>query len=124
MSENLLAAQYVAGTGRRNTTDTGPLVALSVQDARHLMNTMEYPIPMSRLLQGFTCYCEAKDLDLVAAAMTSAAQTSGTQRVFFTVTYQGLVGPFQRWLVWQGGLLSIYFLLPYLLLCLTLAWFS
>lgn len=94
VSEQPIATEYVAGSGRRTFTSDAALVAFDVATGRDL--GVSNPYHVSEVIRGFTCYCDVAELVDLADAMSEAESRAGTGRGFYPVGYEGVVGPVQR----------------------------
>lgn len=88
-----LRREYVDGSGRIAHTQDDALLAMTTETAREVG---VYSYDVAEVSSGLTCYCDAAELEAVASAMTDAEQRAGTDRVYYALGYDGLIGPLQR----------------------------
>lgn len=97
---------YVDGNGRRHRTNSDSLLVLTTDQIRAL--GVYFPYSVIDLTRSLTCYCDMADTAELAAEMTAAERRSGTDRVFYAVAYDGLVGPSERSGAVTEALLTIF----------------
>ncbi|MEJ2579733.1 MAG: hypothetical protein P8Z68_11680, partial [Kineosporiaceae bacterium] len=89
-----LSSSYVEGTGLRRKTGDEAVLLLSPANAQTLGVSGMYSA--SDLSLAFTCNCGVDDLAPLAGAMTEAERKADSHRVFYALSYDGIIGPVER----------------------------
>jgi len=97
---------YVAGNGFRSETGREALLSLTPEQAVGLGSYLPYS--PAELMQYVTCYCDVDELAALAADMSEAELEAGSNRVFYAIGYDGLIGPSERSLSVTATLLAVF----------------
>lgn len=97
---------YIAGNGYRSQTGRQELLLLSPRQADELGVYLSYSA--ADLMEYVTCYCTVDDLAPLAADMTEEEQRSRSGRIFYAISYEGLIGPSERSLAVTAVLLAVF----------------